>query len=611
MPLYLGQNESGKECFVHYVPVKETCQSLLQCDSVREQVHSHKQQMRSYDRPKDILEDVWDGINMASNPLFQSDDKALGLILYQDAFEVANPLGSGKKKHKVLAVYVSLADIAPHNRSSVEQMQLVLLCREQDYKYFGQEKVFTTLVTDLRDLEVNGIATLDGQVKGTLCAIAGDNLGSHNIGGFLENFSRSTHFCRFCDIDRATFISTPLARSSPRTVESYKNNVQQIIANNLHSSVGIKSDSKFNELAFFHVCNPGLPPCLGHDLFEGIVSYDLALYISHLIKQKEFTYLQLNQRINHLRYLGNDGNNKPCVVNPGSEKLSGHAVQNWTLLRLLPVLIGDKIHSPVENEVWQLVLQLRQIVELICAPAITRGQIAYLKVLIEEYIVSRQETFPSHPLRPKHHYVLHYPDLIMCFGPLIRLWTLRFESKHTYFKQCAQKLHNFKNLCSTLSERHQLLQAYLSAGAVFPPPVVVERSTDFYVNDYNDKIKQSVAHLSVLPSDTVSAHKVQVKGTLYKKNMSVVLEKNDEGLVFGKIKLILITKGTLVYFVTEKCQSVFLVDQGVHCLSNTENTTAQYFCIAQEELKDYYPLAEYSMLGLSVFALHHSFPSLA
>lgn len=133
-------------------------------------------------------------------------------------------------------------------------------------------------------------------------------------------------------------------------------------------------------------------------------------------------------------------------------------------------------------------IELRQIVELICAPAISKGQVAYLNVLVEEYIFSRRDTFPNQPLKPKHHYVLHYPDLIICFGPLIRLWTLRFESKHTYFKQCAQKLHNFKNLCSTLRERHQLLQAYLSSGAVFPQSLVVERSTNFYIDDYNEKI---------------------------------------------------------------------------------------------------------------------------
>lgn len=98
-------------------------------------------------------EDIWDGRNVAENAWFQSDLKSLGLILCQDAFEVANPLGSGRRKHKVLAVYFSLADMAPHNRSSVDQTQLALLCRKQDYKYFGQNKLFSALIRDLKDLE--------------------------------------------------------------------------------------------------------------------------------------------------------------------------------------------------------------------------------------------------------------------------------------------------------------------------------------------------------------------------------------------------------------------------------------------------------------------------
>lgn len=128
VPIFLGQNESGKECFVQYVPITETLRSLFQCQSVGQQVHAHKQQMFSPTRPTDTLEDIWDGSSVAENALFQSDPKSLGLILYQDVFEVANPLGSGKKKHKVLPVYFSLVDVAPHNGSSVDQMQLALIC---------------------------------------------------------------------------------------------------------------------------------------------------------------------------------------------------------------------------------------------------------------------------------------------------------------------------------------------------------------------------------------------------------------------------------------------------------------------------------------------------
>ncbi len=81
--------------------------------------------------------------------------------------------------------------------------------------------------------------------------------------------------------------------------------------------------------------------------------------------------------------------------------------------------------------------------------------------------------FPDCPLKPKHHYMLHYTDLILKFGPLIRLWTLRFESKHCYFKDCARKLHNFIHLSKTLAERHQLLQSYLGQGQLFPAPIQV------------------------------------------------------------------------------------------------------------------------------------------
>ncbi|KAL0148647.1 hypothetical protein M9458_055974, partial [Cirrhinus mrigala] len=425
VPICLGKNESGKESFAQYIPIKQSLEALFCCKSVIEQ---HKNS-RSTIKTNDVLSDVWDGSNVDDNVLLKDDTDSLALILYEDAFEVANPLGSGKKKHKILAVYMTLGNLLPYCRSGIDHMQLVLLCKEQDFKFFGQDLVFATLVQDLKDLEENGVLLADGKVhKGTLCAIAGDNLGSHYIGGFVENFSRSNHFCRFCEIDRQTFLSAPLTNALTRTVMSYEQNLRDLDSGAADIAVGVKCNSPFNDLKYFHVCQPGLPPCLGHDLFEGVVSFDLALYVDHLVNQEmQFTYTELNRRISQFKYLGNDARDKPANVTYGTGKLSGHAVQNWCLLRLLPLLVGEKIANPTENEVWQLILQLRQIAELICAPVITVGQIAYLAVLIEEYIETRKMSFPSHPLKPKHHYMSHYPELIERFGPLIRLWTLRFE----------------------------------------------------------------------------------------------------------------------------------------------------------------------------------------
>lgn len=248
----------------------------------------------------------------------------------------------------------------------------------------------------------------DGNVvKGTLCAISGDSLGSHCIGSFLENFSRSIHFCRYCELIRNTFQDTPHLCGTARTPHSYENYLQDRDTSVTDAVCGIKFDSPFNQLAYFHVCQPGLAPCLGHDLFEGIVSYDLALFIGRLVEKKHFGYLQLNRCKNQFRYQGNDANDKPADLYPGSERLSGHAVQNWCFLRLPPLLVGDWIKDPIENEVWQLVLQLRQIVEPVCAPAITTGQAAYFKALIEEYIYYRKKLFPDHTPETQASHVLY------------------------------------------------------------------------------------------------------------------------------------------------------------------------------------------------------------
>ena len=144
---------------------------------------------------------------------------------------------------------------------------------------------------------------------------------------------------------------------------------------------GTNSESPFNQSSFFHVYQPGLPPCLGHDLFEGIVSCDLSLLIGHLVEEKHFSYTQFNRCKDQFNYQGNDAQAKIADVSPGSKRLSGHTVQNWCFLRLLPLLIGNRIRNPCENAAWQLVLQLREMLELICARAITTDQGLYSQKL--------------------------------------------------------------------------------------------------------------------------------------------------------------------------------------------------------------------------------------
>ena len=46
------------------------------------------------------------------------------------------------------------------------------------------------------------------------------------------------------------------------------------------------------------------------------------------------------------------------------------------------------------------------------------------------------------------------------FGPPVRFWCIRFESKHSYFKNLAHRVKCFKNIPYTMAERHQEAMCY-------------------------------------------------------------------------------------------------------------------------------------------------------
>lgn len=180
---------------------------------------------------------------------------------------------------------MSLGNLPDYVRTNVNSIKLVALCKEDD---FVHEKVYGKIVEDLQILRSEGIIIGSEIIKGSLAFVCGDNLGSHALGGFTENFSSVRYMCRFCLISREEFeFSGGAAGSYPeRTINSYNTALQEL-ENTLDDNYeGGKFHSVFNKLSNYHICDPGIPPCLGHDLFEGIVAYDLKIYIDYFIKKK-------------------------------------------------------------------------------------------------------------------------------------------------------------------------------------------------------------------------------------------------------------------------------------------------------------------------------------
>lgn len=82
-------------------------------------------------------------------------------------------------------------------------------------------------------------------IKGTSLFVLGDNLGSHIIGGFCENFSNSDYFCRYCFFRRKHLESKSLCShlSKERTPENYSTVIQRLCT---HKEKGIRHGIKRN-----------------------------------------------------------------------------------------------------------------------------------------------------------------------------------------------------------------------------------------------------------------------------------------------------------------------------------------------------------------------------
>ena len=291
-------------------------------------------------------------------------------------------------------------------------------------------------------------------------------------------------------------------------------------------------------------------------------------------------------------------------MNEKGHKIGGHAVQNWTLLRLLPVIIGNKIFDK-DDSVWRMLLLLREVVEIVCAPQISVPQISYMQVVIEEYIELRTLLFPAVSLRPKHHYLLHYAFLTYQFGPLIWMWSLRFESKHSYFKQIARQSHNFVNVGKMLAEKHQLYQAYLSTGERFNDGVVCNNSTPLTLNVYSESIKSAILkHSHVQNSMASVSTEATLNGSIYKSELYVLLEDLEDSVVAGRIMFVIVNESSLLLLV-EKHLCQWLPSLGLYACTVFENTPID--CVPVERLLDSTPLPVYEMGELLLLPLKHKF----
>lgn len=421
-------------------------------------------------------------------------------------------------------MYWVLADIPTELRSQLTSIQLALLCKASDVKTFGYETVLEPLLKDLITLERDGIfcSQLGRYIRGTVFCVCADNLGAHSLSGLVESFS-GHYICRFCLGDHSDFQQKEVRSGAfpPRTKENYDLHVQTIKENS--SSVhfcGVKKGCPLTgKLKYFHFVT-GYPPDLLHDLFEGIIPLELALCLHVFIRKRYFSLTELNNFITEFPYKWTDKTDRPQIIplNFSTRKsIGGNAHENWTLLRLLPFIIGEKI--PKNDEAWQVLMTLKDITELVVSPSHREESICYLDTLISEHRNRLLEVFPEQKLTPKHHFLEHYPDLIRGFGPLVCLWTMRFEGKHSFFKKVVKHTNSFRNVLLSLASKHQMMMAYYSDGNALKPSVCVTKVSSLPLELLDVEIQQCLKELYPTQAYVNLTNSLTHHGTKYASGM--------------------------------------------------------------------------------------------
>ncbi|XP_060064737.1 uncharacterized protein LOC132545086 [Ylistrum balloti] len=598
----LGRNSRHVKRVYQYIPILDSIRSMLsQEDALVEVMNSHKSNGQE-------LVDFCDGKYFRENPLFSKHENALQVILYFDEFEVVNPLGSRKGIHKIAAFYFTLGNFSPEKRSELNPIQLCVLCTNKDLREFGFESVLQALINDLKQLETVGTAIpgLESNLLGSLAYISADNLGSHQIGGFVECFNYSVkNMCRFClantedtqtDYDSTHFES--------RNVENYNHHVHQMDVNSgskCTSVCGVKRDSPFNSLQYFHVTR-GLPPDCMHDILEGCARYEVPLVLQSLEKDCIVKSTDILSSLQTWKYGMHDSTTKPTTPTCISS-FTQSASQMWTLLRLMPLIIGKFI--PEESKVWEVLLLLKDITKLTFSPKMSPAMCAYLKALIIDHHKLFKEVFPNENLRSKHHFLIHYPEMIMNFGPVRTCWCMRFEAKHSYFKQLALRVRNFKNINATLAQRHQNLQACITSSGndIFKTHSEVLKSSNVALASLDPNVGQALMNKGVSKNEQYLSKldRVNYKGHAYKPGCFVVHHYESDDIVLSKI-IAMFSHNYQTLLVVQICDSVYEPHFRAYKILKVVKVEAVRF----DEILDVCPLDPYRLNQFVYVVLKHS-----
>lgn len=206
---------------------------------------------------------------------------------------------------------------------------------------------------------------------------------------------------------------------------------------------------------------------------------------------------------------------------------------------------------------------LREILFLLTSKTVSSESTNYLRSLIKDHHEHYLNLFGvTHALKPKHHFLVHYPRMMEQVGPVSNNSVFRFEAKHRQFKMAANATTCRINLCKTLAIKNQLNYAH----RVFQNSVGKPNQCGIYKNIVD---VDCINFINAAGIQNIQLHceYAELNGVTYKPNMvlwhSVDAISHDP--VFVKIFKILIQNNKPIFFCNTLSLNYF--DQHKQCFN--------------------------------------------
>jgi len=354
-----------------YVPIQEQLQQFFKLPNVLQQILDYQEdlEINNTESYKNMVQgSLWNSIKTTTT----SDKIILPLILYFDDFEVGNPLGSHAGYYKIGCLYYNIPTIPPKYSNRLENVFISTLFHSSDRCHFGNNAVLQHVINELKILEKDGLYIENGKkhVHFAFSFVIGDNLGIHSILGLNESFS-SNYYCRFCLADKTVTKELITEQSNLLRLKN------QYVSHLENKDFGIKERCIFNDLKYYHIYENQCVDVM-HDLYEGILRYDMANIISKLIDLNYFTLESLNFKIKYNLYNPHEKNIPPAIkenhLKNGSIICS--AAEMNTLVNNFRFIVGDIV--PQGNKIWEFYLLAMKITEIIFSPCTLKTAIQQL-----------------------------------------------------------------------------------------------------------------------------------------------------------------------------------------------------------------------------------------